>query len=986
MHRTRQQPTIPDRTTSYIENAAYSNDSNSNGGNSNGENSVNINSNVNINLDTNSTNPHIPGQNQSSVQPSVKPYPIRLTIGSGRRLLQHSLFKLPDPFVRIYVLDSKSKPREVSDSRKYLIYETKILQQQINPAWKEKFLIPEFSEDDSLRFEIWDNTRKDKGAKKGFLGSLELKFVDLEALSNQGFRKARLTAGRFSGVVEDASYFNSCIVFEIKSLVGDRGRERVPRIPRNLKPGERAVQQNRGNQNRQNQNRQNLKNRQNGHKLDQNSHKNNHQNHDKTLSKTGSYWTFSDWDRRTTDFGQIYYYNRSTFESIWNDPRLREVKNVPVVETLGQLPGEWRVIKETGTTYFANDKLKISQVTDPRVSRWLDTKYFHEYYTLGLVQNDDFEGENLENCENEVENHGESDVETELENEVLDEVTNELMNSVEISVNPVDNLISLENQPPEQHRYEDSQNQYVNWNPDETTEENMLEVDDESVFQLAGSGNYIPPPPIPPPRSQSENSSLISAAAPIATINTPNQHDRALILVPNKQNTTSHPIQTQNISPKTQPSKNPPQTPTQTSKLTPAAGLQTKHTKIPTATPVEDLPGLRSNLAGKLIWARKHLFKVNYLPQVYCHIKLDRADAFEQSYRQILHYKVQFLKHRLAIKFHGESGIDYGGLQREWALLITEKLFSPGHGLFEYTQDYRLHISPHSKVACPEHLSYFRFTGRLIGMSIYHGININCPLSAPIFKAILKKPITIDDLYSIDDEVYTNLKLVVDNNMDSMDLGLTFSVDEDNFGEHVSHDLKPLGRNLSVKENNKNEYVQLYARYKINKKVENQLSALMKGVYEIISFEQLRKVFDNEKELELALNGVHKIDVSDWQANTFYKNCDFRHKVVQWFWYLVEFDFDDEQRARLLQFCTGSSRVPLAGFQALRAQPEKDKPKPFSILILDVNNFDKDSFGERLPKAHTCFNRLDLPDYESYSKLKEKMDYCLKNTVGFGTE
>jgi len=271
-------------------------------------------------------------------------------------------------------------------------------------------------------------------------------------------------------------------------------------------------------------------------------------------------------------------------------------------------------------------------------------------------------------------------------------------------------------------------------------------------------------------------------------------------------------------------------------------------------------------------------------------------------------------------------------------------------------------------------------------MSIYHGININCPLSAPIFKAILKKPITIDDLYSIDDEVYTNLKLVVDNNMDSMDLGLTFSVDEDNFGEHVSHDLKPLGRNLSVKENNKNEYVQLYARYKINKKVENQLSALMKGVYEIISFEQLRKVFDNEKELELALNGVHKIDVSDWQANTFYKNCDFRHKVVQWFWYLVEFDFDDEKRARLLQFCTGSSRVPLAGFQALRAQPEKDKPKPFSILILDVNNFDKDSFGERLPKAHTCFNRLDLPDYESYSKLKEKMDYCLKNTVGFGTE
>jgi len=473
------------------------------------------------------------------------------------------------------VLDSKSKPREVSDSRKYLIYETKILQQQINPAWKEKFLIPEFSEDDSLRFEIWDNTRKDKGAKKGFLGSLELKFVDLEALSNQGFRKARLTAGRFSGVVEDASYFNSCIVFEIKSLVGGRGAgERVPRIPRNLNRGN----QNRGDQNRQQQSRQNLKNRHNGHKNDKNSNKNN--NHEQIPLKTGSYWTFSDWDRRTTDFGQIYYYNRLTFESIWNDPRLREVKNVPAVESLGKLPVDWRVIKETGTAYFANDKLKISQVTDPRVSRWLDTKYFH--YTLGLVQNDD--PENCENeVENDVENNVEDDLENDFENEVLDEVTNELMNSVEISVNPVENLISIENHPnSEQHQYEDSQNQYVNWNPDETVEENMLEIDEQSVFQPAAS-NYIPPPPIPPPRSQSENSSLISAsAAPIATINTPNN---AQILVPYKQKSTPNPIQNQDIAPKIHPSTTPPKIPTQASNTPQPSNPQKNKTHHPNSHP-----------------------------------------------------------------------------------------------------------------------------------------------------------------------------------------------------------------------------------------------------------------------------------------------------------------------------------------------------------------------------------------------------------------
>ena len=40
-----------------------------------------------------------------------------------------------------------------------------------------------------------------------------------------------------------------------------------------------------------------------------------------------------------------------------------------------------------------------------------------------------------------------------------------------------------------------------------------------------------------------------------------------------------------------------------------------------------------------------------------------------------------------------------------------------------------------------------------------------------------------------------------------------------------------------------------------------------------------------------------------------------------------------------------------------------------------------------LPKAHTCFNRLDLPRYPTYNHLKEAMDYIAKNEIrGFGIE
>ena len=40
-----------------------------------------------------------------------------------------------------------------------------------------------------------------------------------------------------------------------------------------------------------------------------------------------------------------------------------------------------------------------------------------------------------------------------------------------------------------------------------------------------------------------------------------------------------------------------------------------------------------------------------------------------------------------------------------------------------------------------------------------------------------------------------------------------------------------------------------------------------------------------------------------------------------------------------------------------------------------------------LPRAHTCFNRLDLPRYPTYEDLKVALDYIAKNDiVGFGME
>ena len=71
--------------------------------------------------------------------------------------------------------------------------------------------------------------------------------------------------------------------------------------------------------------------------------------------------------------------------------------------------------------------------------------------------------------------------------------------------------------------------------------------------------------------------------------------------------------------------------------------------------------------------------------------------------------------------------------------------------------------------------------------------------------------------------------------------------------------------------------------------------------------------------LQLMISGLGKIDIDDWKAHTRLKHCTADSNIVKWFWRAVQ-EYDEERRARLLQFVTGSSRVPLQGFKALQGK------------------------------------------------------------------
>ncbi|XP_077479309.1 E3 ubiquitin-protein ligase NEDD4-like isoform X8 [Stigmatopora argus] len=372
----------------------------------------------------------------------------------------------------------------------------------------------------------------------------------------------------------------------------------------------------------------------------------------------------------------------------------------------------------------------------------------------------------------------------------------------------------------------------------------------------------------------------------------------------------------------------------------------------------------------KYDYFRKKLKKPADIPNRF-EMKLHRNNIFEESYRRIMSLKKpDVLKARLWIEFESEKGLDYGGVAREWFFLLSKEMFNPYYGLFEYsaTDNYTLQINPNSGLCNEDHLSYFKFIGRVAGMAVFHGKLLDGFFIRPFYKMMLGKQISLKDMESVDSEYYNSLKWILEN--DPTELDLRFCIDEDNFGQTYQVDLKPSGSDMVVTNDNKKEYIDLVIQWRFVNRVQKQMNAFLEGFTELIQID-LIKIFD-ENELELLMCGLGDVDVNDWRQHTVYKNgyCP-NHPVIQWFWKVVLL-MDAEKRIRLLQFVTGTSRVPMNGFAELYGS---NGPQLFTI----------EQWGtpDKLPRAHTCFNRLDLPTYDSFEDLREKLLMAVENAQGF---
>ncbi|CCX34954.1 Similar to Probable E3 ubiquitin-protein ligase hulA; acc. no. Q4WTF3 [Pyronema omphalodes CBS 100304] len=384
----------------------------------------------------------------------------------------------------------------------------------------------------------------------------------------------------------------------------------------------------------------------------------------------------------------------------------------------------------------------------------------------------------------------------------------------------------------------------------------------------------------------------------------------------------------------------------------------------------QNVPQYKRDFRRKLIYFRSQ--PALRIMSGQCHVKVRRNHIFEDSYAEIMRQDPQDLKKRLMVKFDGEDGLDYGGLSREFFFLLSHEMFNPFYCLFEYSahDNYTLQINPHSGIN-PEHLNYFKFIGRVVGLAIFHRRFLDAFFIGAFYKMILKKKVVLADMEGVDAEYHRNLTWTLENDITDL-LDMTFSAEDNRFGETVTIDLKPNGRDIEVTNENKAEYIELITKWRIERRVEEQFKAFTEGFHDLIPAD-LITVFD-ERELELLIGGIADIDVDDWKKHTDYRGYTETDEVIVNFWKCVR-SWDGEQKSRLLQFTTGTSRIPVNGFKDLQGS---DGPRRFTI--------EKSGEPGQLPKSHTCFNRLDLPPYKSFDVLQSKLSMAVEETMGFGQE
>nr|XP_002122623.3 apoptosis-resistant E3 ubiquitin protein ligase 1 [Ciona intestinalis] len=361
-------------------------------------------------------------------------------------------------------------------------------------------------------------------------------------------------------------------------------------------------------------------------------------------------------------------------------------------------------------------------------------------------------------------------------------------------------------------------------------------------------------------------------------------------------------------------------------------------------------------------------------------VNVDRDDLLNSSYKATKHFSTSDWCRQFVVAFKGETGLDWGGVNREWIHLLCKIFFQSkdagGCGIFRsMKEDAQALVLPASDSEVK--IKHFEFAGKLVGKCLLESAvggeyarQVTARFARSFLAQLIGLPATFAHFESDDPDLYmSKVKYILEH--DVTDAELTFSEEQFTSSGSLSKviDLVPNGANVAVTNDNKIKYLNRIAQYRLSESIKNELALFIKGLTSIVP-DHLLSVFD-ENELELVMCGSSKISPDDFKLHCVVNSGmdPTFQKILSWFWSLIS-TFTQDELARLLQFTTGCSQLPPDGFKAL-------EPK-FKISSIEYKT-------GGLPMAHTCFNELCLPNYESYDDLHKMLKISITEGItGFG--
>ncbi|XP_066537591.1 ubiquitin-protein ligase E3C [Hoplias malabaricus] len=394
-------------------------------------------------------------------------------------------------------------------------------------------------------------------------------------------------------------------------------------------------------------------------------------------------------------------------------------------------------------------------------------------------------------------------------------------------------------------------------------------------------------------------------------------------------------------------------------------------TELPFVVPFEE----RVKIFQRLIYADKRDVQGDgpFLDGI--NITIRRNYIYEDAYDKLSPENEPDLKKRIRVHLlnaHGldEAGIDGGGIFREFLSELLKSGFNPNQGFFRTTNEGLLYPSPTAEMLIGESFTqHYYFLGRILGKALYENMLVELPFASFFLSKLLGTSADVDihHLASLDPEMYRNLLFLKSYEGDVEDLGLNFTVVNNDLGEAQVVELKPGGKDIPVTTANRIAYIHLVADYRLNKQIRAHCLAFRQGLANVVNLEWLR-MFD-QQEIQVLISGAHvPISLDDLKKFTNYSGgYSATHPVIKIFWDVVE-NFSDDEKRKLLKFVTSCSRPPLLGFKEL-------------YPAFCIHNGGSDL--ERLPTASTCMNLLKLPEFCDEQLMRSKLLYAIESSSGF---